>query len=101
MSKVSINRENKERVLLTELLPYEVPILFSNDGFYNIVNTDKHSSFIDKIKALMPVPYGIPFNYEIPKSIEGETRSLSIIHPYHQIEFIDLYEKYSSLMLHL
>src|SRR5690606_14466691 len=45
--------------------------------------------------------YGIPFNYEIRKNIEGDTRTLSVIHPYCQFYFIELYEKYDSLMLHL
>jgi len=35
MAKVKINRDIKDRILLTELLPYEVPMLFSNEGFYS------------------------------------------------------------------
>lgn len=49
----------------------------------------------------MEKKYGIPFNYDIRKNIEGETRTLSVIHPYCQYHFIELYEKYDSLMLHL
>ncbi|HBN05408.1 MAG TPA: hypothetical protein DD434_06425, partial [Bacteroidales bacterium] len=40
-------------------------------------------------------------NYDIRKNIEGDTRTLSVIHPYCQYYFIELYEKYDSLMLHL
>lgn len=109
MGKVKINKDDKARILLTELLPYEVPMLFSNEGFYSIVSNKKFDKFFNKIKELSKAPsdgktkrqYGIPFNYEIRKSIDGETRTLSIIHPYCQYYFIELFEKYDSLMLHL
>ena len=106
MGKVKINKDDKERILLTELLPYEVPMLFSNEGFYKLVSNGKYSNFFDRIIQLSKAggdgkKYGIPFNYEIRKNIEGDTRTLSVIHPYCQFYFIELYEKYDSLMLHL
>lgn len=106
MGKVKINKDDKARILLTELLPYEVPMLFSNEGFYKLVSNGKYSSFFDRIIQLSKAggdgrKYGIPFNYEIRKNIEGDTRTLSVIHPYCQFYFIELYEKYDSLMLHL
>ncbi|SDI02808.1 hypothetical protein SAMN04488062_12055 [Flavobacterium omnivorum] len=45
MGKVKINKEDKTRVLLTELLPYEVPMLFSNEGFYNIIRNGNFEYF--------------------------------------------------------
>lgn len=106
MGKVKINKDDKSRVLLTELLPYEVPMLFSNEGFYSIISNNNYAKFFDKVKQLSRAAgdkkkYGIPFNYEIRKNAEGETRTLSVIHPYCQEYFIELYEKYDSLMLHL
>jgi hypothetical protein len=106
MGKVKINKDDKARILLTELLPYEVPMLFSNEGFYKLVSNGKYSTFFDRIIQLSKAggdgrEYGIPFNYEIRKNIEGDTRTLSVIHPYCQFYFIELYEKYDSLMLHL
>jgi hypothetical protein len=109
MGKIKINKDDKARILLTELLPYEVPMLFSNEGFYSIIANKKYDKFFDKVKALSKAPsdnktkrqYGIPLNYEIRKSIDGDTRTLSIIHPYCQFYFIELFEKYDSLMLHL
>ena len=106
MGKVKINKDDKARILLTELLPYEVPMLFSNEGFYSVIINNKYSKFFDRILMLSRAAgdkrkYGIPFNYEIRKNIEGGTRTLSVIHPYNQIYFIELYEKYDSLMLHL
>jgi hypothetical protein len=108
MSKIKINKEDKNRVLLTELLPYEVPIIFSNDGFYQLVTSKKHKDFFDNVKNLSNATsdkegrkYGIPFNYEVRKTVQGDTRLLSIIHPLNQIDFIDFYNKYDSLILHL
>jgi hypothetical protein len=106
MGKVKINKDDKARILLTELLPYEVPMLFSNEGFYQLISNGQYSKFFDRINQLSKAggdgkKYGIPFNYDIRKNIEGETRTLSVIHPYCQYHFIELYEKYDSLMLHL
>lgn len=106
MGKVKINKDDKARILLTELLPYEVPMLFSNEGFYQLISNGQYSKFFDRINQLSKAggdgkKYGIPFNYDIRKNIEGETRTLSVIHPYCQYYFIELYEKYDSLMLHL
>ena len=98
MGKVVINKDDKARILLTEILPYEVPMLFSNEGFYKLVSKGKYSTFFDRIIQLSKSSsdssgrkYGIPFNYEIRKNIEGDTRTLSVIHPYCQFYFIELY----------
>lgn len=93
MEKIKINKDDKSRILLTEILPYEVPMLFSNEGFYSIISSNEYLKFFDKIILLSKAAgdkkkYGIPFNYDIRKNIEGETRTLSVIHPYCQIHFI-------------
>lgn len=100
MSRVKINKNDENRILLTELLPYEVPMLFSNDGFYQIIADGHFDYFIGKLKPLRE-HYGIPFNYEIAKSNDSDTRTLSVIHPFNQYNFIDFYKKYDSIMLHL
>lgn len=107
MGKVTIKKD-KNRILLTELLPYEVPMLFSNEGFYAIVSSGKINTFFERIFELSKAKasqdnkkYGIPYNFEIKKNIEGDTRFLSVIHPLNQLNFIELYEKYDSLMIHL
>jgi len=101
MGKVKINKDDKNRVLLTEVLPYEVPMIFSNEGFYSIVSNKQHETLFKKIKDLSGVSYGIPFNFEIGKTLGGDSRTLSVIHPCYQLDFVELYEKYNSLMLHL
>lgn len=106
MGKININSDDINRILLTELLPFEVPMLFSNEGFYVSVSEGKHKVFFDRIYQLSkangdPKKYGIPFNYEVIKNSSGDTRELSIIHPYNQLYFVDLYKKYNPLMLNL
>ena len=93
MGKIKINKDDKARILLTELLPYEVPMLFSNEGFYQIISNGYYSKFFDRVNQLSKAggdgkKYGIPFNYDIRKNIEGETRTLSVIHTYCQYYFI-------------
>jgi hypothetical protein len=107
MGKVTIKKD-KNRILLTELLPYEVPMLFSNEGFFTIVSSGKINKFFERIFELLKAKasqdnkrYGIPYNFEIKKNIKGDTRTLSVIHPMNQLNFIELYEKYDSLMIHL
>lgn len=104
MGKIKIDKEDKSRVLLTELLPYEVPMLFSNEGFYNIIKNGELDYFSNKIKKVsrdLDNHFTLPFNYDIKKNIIGDTRTLSIIHPFTQKRYIKLFEDYDSLMLHL
>ena len=102
MGKVKIKKDDKNRVLLTEVLPYEVPMIFSNEGFYLFVSSNQHEPLFNRIKQLSGVSYGIPFNFEIGKSsLGGDSRTMSIIHPCYQLEFVELYSKYNSLMIHL
>ncbi|MDM1398954.1 RNA-directed DNA polymerase [Myroides odoratimimus] len=105
MGKVKIDKEDKSRVILTELLPYEVPMLFSNEGFYNIIKNGHLEYFESKVKGTKYKDWNeqftLPFNYDIKKNIIGDTRTLSIIHPFTQKRYIKLFEDYDSLMLHL
>lgn len=105
MGRIKINKEDKSRVILTELLPYEVPMLFSNEGFYNIIKSGELPYFEAKVKGTKYKDWNeqftLPFNYDIKKNIVGDTRTLSVIHPFTQKRYIKLFQNYDSLMLHL
>ncbi|MFU1859874.1 antiviral reverse transcriptase Drt3b [Sphingobacterium sp. NGMCC 1.201703] len=105
MGKIKINKEDKSRIILTELLPYEVPMLFSNEGLYSILKNGELEYFENKIRGSKYKDWNeqftLPFNYDIKKNIIGDTRTLSVIHPFTQKRFISLFENYDSLMLHL
>lgn len=98
---MKINKNDKWRVLLTEVLPYETPMLFSNEGFYEIAGKDNYISILDTINNQANKESTIPFEYKIRKNIDGDTRVISIVHPKNQIDIVNFYEKYYSLILHL
>lgn len=109
MSKVKIDRYDKWRVLLTELLPYETPMIFSNNGFYLI---SKKATLTDYFKGKIKNGFSehdfekqrksftIPFSYKVKRSDPSKTRKLSVVHPFTQHLFVDFYEKYDSILIH-
>lgn len=98
--KKQVEKKDYHRVLLTETLPYEVPVHFSNLGFYQKV---KNREFED---TKLPLPFdsikgeSLPFNYEI-RNGENKKRVLSIPHPINQIKFISLYKRFEEKIIFL
>lgn len=93
---------NIERVLLTEVLPYEIPLIFSNKYFYalcckkaKIFENGIISNFFpdDKCKST------IPFNFSISRKGQSP-RVLSIIHPSKQREIVEFYKEHKEAILH-
>jgi hypothetical protein len=102
----------KERVVLSDVLPYEVPLIFSNRYFYKLLNkrtkAQKNPKFKkDKFKAFSEIENLLfstakasqPFRFKI-KHKESDFRELNIIHPNNQKAVSDFYEKYNSLILY-
>lgn len=102
----------KERVVLSDVLPYEVPLIFSNRYFYKLLNkrnkAQKNLKFKkDKFKAYSEIENLLfstakssqPFRFKI-KHNETDFRELNIIHPNNQKAVSDFYEKYNSLILY-
>lgn len=120
----------KERVLLCDVLPYELPFTFSNRGFYRylvrnqiridegdvkwgnnistgalavlafIVNksvADLHN--IGNCLKLEKSKQRIPFTYDILHK-PNKFRELTVIHPLNQMQMVDFYEKYKSVLLY-
>lgn len=121
-------RYKKERVVLSDVLPYELPITFSNRYFYRFLVKNRIEVDIDADKGkvnnrdgmseaeqlVMHLLLGmdptdntnkkaasgtIPFSYRVLHK-EGKYRELTIVHPAEQIKMVEFYEKYSSLMLY-
>ena len=72
MGKIKIDKHDHLRVILTETLPYEVPINFLNEGVYHYLKSQELSSskvskpiadFIDKFFNYDG--YTKPYNYRI------------------------------------
>jgi hypothetical protein len=112
MSKPKEKKKNKVkktdylRVLVTETLPYETPIIFSNEGFYNNLK-DPSSNAVESmliraiIKCDLPKQSSIttPFSYKIRKNAK-EFRRLSLLHPLSQWKMSGFYQKYENILLH-
>lgn len=110
-------RYKRERVVLSDVLPYEVPATFSNRHFYEFlyknkisVNNVKDFSGNIVLQNLVNLIFGfqsvgkenftsIPFTYRITHK-DNEFRELNICHPRNQLRLIDFYNKYKDLIIY-
>lgn len=100
--KGNLRRGDMLRPLLTDTAPYEVPVIFSNDGFYrNMSNISLRSVAYTEITNRLikenPSHYTIPLRYKVSKD-ESSLRGLSLPHPSAQFKVCGFYEKYGSLI---
>jgi len=119
----------KERVILSDILPFEIPVTFSNRQFYKfllfcnikikeeklIINKNKTVANQEIIKLLFGLAHDnnfntngeisfkdkttIPFSYKIVHK-ENDFRELSIIHPKNQFLVVEFYNTYKDLILY-
>jgi sulfur relay (sulfurtransferase) DsrC/TusE family protein len=108
----------KERVILSDILPYEIPITFSNRHFYdflisNQIEVDENNKIKwdekdDVLGGIIKLLFDfnnnedfrrIPFNYKITHK-EDDFRELTVIHPKNQIAIVAFYKKYKELILY-
>ncbi|MFE4120086.1 RNA-directed DNA polymerase [Priestia sp. YIM B13486] len=91
---------NKSRFILTDVLPYEVPLIFSNTNLYSYIqHMDKsrckiwEDYHIEKLFSNNRILETEPFNFLIYKN-DVSTRSISLIHPLSQLHMLKVIEKY-------
>ena len=100
-NRVKLNRFDVWRTVLTDTVPFEVPIVFSNDGFYkNLSQYDTRSPELKKLIDVLVFSHRsstIPLRYAIVNEAES-VRNLSLIHPYGQVCLARFYEKYDQLI---
>lgn len=118
----------KERVVFSDVLPYETPLIFSNRHFYRFLVKYKISVDNNKLCWDTTMPDGafenlrllfgistanktdgslsiekqkikIPFSYRIAHK-QDKFRELAIAHPLNQLQMVEFYEKYKHLILH-
>src|SRR3990167_7145682 len=103
-----IKRKDYNRVLITDTLPFETPIIFSNDGLYDLISsietTDEClrvvvSALVFGTELPKPVHSTEPYLYKVKKDSK-EFRRLALLHPSSQWQLRRFYEKYEQLMLH-
>lgn len=99
-----VKKEDYSRVLLTETATYDVPIIFSNLGFYWHLRKygEKKSLFPSLIDRLFTTKdlsdYSIPYTYKIRKN-STSYRLVSLIHPRSQLSFVEFYREFDSQIL--
>lgn len=108
--KVPIIRHS-ERVVLSDVLPYETPLIFSNRYFYKYLikrkRCLKNAKFRSKHRAFSEIEKLLFTNQDVTSPfvfhIRHKTldfRTLSLIHPSNQLKVLDFYEKYSESILY-
>ena len=103
---------SKERVVLSDVLPYEVPLIFSNRYFYHYLRKKERSEKDEKYKNKNNKAYSEienilfstclknqPFRFNINRK-ENDFRELNIIHPHNQTKIVEFYEKYKYQILY-
>lgn len=102
IKKIKFKRNDFLRALLTDTLPYEVPLLFSNYGYYRRLQEKADSTLRDSCKLdLLPKnKWTVPYSYNIRKD-SLDFRTLSVAHPAVQRDFCAIYEQYSQLIIGL
>lgn len=123
-------RYSKERAVLSDVLPYEVPIIFSNRYFYrflvnnNIELKNKKIKFGNKYYGNDSVAYSeilkLLFDIDnIPVGLssvdvnlrktsfsyriahkESDFRELAVVHPTNQMALVEFYEKYKEQIIY-
>ena len=100
-ARIRLQHSDVWRTLLTDTAPFEAPIIFSNDGFYkNLSEFDSKSPALKKlIEALVTShrKFTVPWRYNIVRDTEG-VRTLSLLHPYGQVELAHFYDHYAQLI---
>lgn len=116
-TKINLDKKDYLRALLSDTLPFDTPIIFSNDGFYinakkyekyDSINTcaiiDIYKKIINPLKDNPPdkskkKKKSAPYKYKIIKD-SYNFRELSLIHPRAQINYSEFYNSFSSVIIH-
>ena len=108
--KVILDKKDGHRALLTDTTPSDIPVMFSNDGFY--INLKKYEEgvapfIIQSIikRIITHTDMGkqddcIPYKYKIVKNNDS-FRTLSLPHPKSQISMCEIYNEHSDIICHL
>lgn len=88
------------RVILTDVLPYELPFIYTNEGFYRKLKNNEISKSPFLYEKLLKKSERKPYEYSIKKD-KNSDRKLYLIHPANQLEFVEIYRNYSHLITHL
>ena len=98
---IKVNTNDKLRTLLTDVLPYELPLWFSNFTMYQRFSTPAHANAYRNISGLdfeSNTGVYIPLEYSVSRGGDKSPRAISIMHPAAQLKVCDFYHKYDELI---
>ncbi|NOI86994.1 antiviral reverse transcriptase Drt3b [Vibrio sp. 99K-1] len=100
--KITLSKRDFHRVLLTDVLPYEVPFILTNEGFYKASKNSQAQSTYNVIESILfrNNSETRPLAYKITKDSASE-RTLYLPHPAIQLKVCNLYRDYNQLITHL
>ncbi|MEZ9240170.1 antiviral reverse transcriptase Drt3b [Vibrio splendidus] len=100
MTNKIINKNNFERALITDTLPFDLPIIFNNEGLYENFFKDSDNNYCQTVIDSLIKKSGLfsnPIDYNIRKA-EDSVRRLSLIHPAAQYQMCEFYAEYADLI---
>lgn len=98
---IKVDTNDKLRVLLTDVLPYELPLWFTN---YNMYQGFKNPTQLSAYQAISGLNFDnnhgvyIPLDYHISRGGHHTPRTLSIMHPAAQLKVCNFYNEYDTLI---
>ena len=105
LNKINVKKHDKYRALMSDVLPYETPMIFSNHGLYNFISIFKNlksteQNLVKKLLISKEVGASKPYTLFVSKP-NGDSRELHIPHPSHQIAMSKFLYNNSELILSL
>lgn len=102
MNRNRIRRDIFQRCLLTEVAPFETPLIWSNWGSYNYFRSLCNRNPPKYIKTIFEdyKSATIPYNYVYNKNI-AKIRTLSIMHPNASLGITEIYKNFSLMIIRL
>ncbi|EGR1591915.1 RNA-directed DNA polymerase [Vibrio parahaemolyticus] len=105
--KEQVKKSDYNRVLLSETAPFDVPVIFSNNWFYQHMSENESNTSSEVKKTIVnhlflctdPEKDFVPIKYSILKS-SGGVRHLGLLHPASQTQAIELYRMFSDRVIH-
>ncbi|MEL3922724.1 antiviral reverse transcriptase Drt3b [Aeromonas enteropelogenes] len=98
---IKVDTRDKLRTLLTDVLPYELPLWFSNFSMYQRL---KEPLYLNAYKTISGLNFDnsngtyIPLDYQISRGGNKSPRTISIMHPAAQLKVCDFYHEYDNLI---
>lgn len=101
-----VKKSDYYRVLVTETIPFETPLIFANDGLYFRCASKGGDTEVSRYLYEKLVEgegrkkyFTIPYHYKIRKN-SIDFRRLSVVHPISQLQMMRFYERNEKLIIH-